>query len=194
MKQSDLQSDLSVQLREDTALNVPPFGADSIRIARDSGSKATSFLLQEVKDGGSTAFLALEALREADPVAYSALPARKRAEVYVNALKSSIFYNAWGLPGYQLTPTAHAVISLGDDAVRALKPLLGDLRPAPLSGSQDATTSSMYGNRVCDYAWVFINEIEDQPYVYSQDPAERDRAIAVLLQKLQGDIRRDEAE
>ncbi len=188
------QSNLAVQLREDTARSVPPFGADSIKIARDLGSEATSFLLQEVKDRGSTAFLALEALREADPVAYNALSVRERAEVYADALKSSIFYNAWGLPGYQLTQTAYALINLGDDAVQALEPLLRDQRPAPLSGSQEATTSSMYGNRICDYAMVFISEIKHWPYVYSQDPTERDRATAALLLRLQGRIRREGAE
>jgi hypothetical protein len=188
------QSNLAVQLREDTVRAVPPFGADSIKIARGLGSEATSLLLQEVKARGNTAFLALEALREADPVAYNALSVRERAEVYVDALKSSLFYNAWGLPGYQLTPTAKALINLGDDAVWVLEPLLRDQRPAPLSGSQDATTSSMYKNRICDYAWVLISEIEHRPYIYSQDPTERDRAIAVLLQRLQGNIKRDGAQ
>lgn len=179
------QSNLADQLQEDTARAVPPFGAESIKIARHLGPEATGFLLQEIRAGGNTAFLALEALRESNSVAYNALSVRDRAEVYANALMNGIFYNSWGLPGYQLTQTAYAFIELGHYAVGALEPLLGDRRPAPLSGSQDATTSSMYGNRICDYAWVFISEIKHWPYVYSQNPAERDRSIEALFQRLQ---------
>jgi hypothetical protein len=179
------ESNLEAQLREDTARAVPPFGAESIKIARHLGPEATAFLLHEIRAGGNTAFLALEALRESNPSAYSALSVQERARIYVDALKNSNFFNAWGLPGYQLTPTAHALIDLGDDAVWALELLLHDCRHAPLSGSQDATTSSMYANRICDYAWVFINEIKHWPYVYSQDPAERDRARETLTRELQ---------
>ena len=149
-------------------------------------------MLQEVQARGNTTFLALEALREADPVAYNALSIRERAEIYVDALKNSICYNAWGLPGYHLTPTAQALINLRDDAISVLEPLLGDKRPAPLSGSQDATTSTMYKNRVCDYAWVLINEIEHRPYIYFQDPAERDRFIAMMIQRLRDSKKRGE--
>jgi hypothetical protein len=176
--------DLGTQLRHDAARAVPPFGAESVKIARDLGPKATSLLLHEIVARGESAFLALEALRVADPAAYGALPAGERAGIYIDALKSSIFFNAWGVPGYQFTPTAHALIALGDDAGAALAPLLADCRPAPLSGSQGATTSRIYGNRVCDYAWVFISEIKRRPCTYTQDPAERDEAIALLRKEL----------
>jgi hypothetical protein len=179
-------SKLATQLKNDASQAVPPFGAESIQMARRLGPQATSLLIHEVKNRGDTALLALEALREADPAGYNSLATRERANIYVDSLKNSLFYNAWGLPGYQLTATAHALIALGEDAVAALQPLLSDRRPAPLSGSQDATTSTMYGNRLCDYAWGLISEIERRPYVYSQNPAERDRAIEALRQELQG--------
>ena len=172
------------QLKQDAAEGVPPFGAPSVNMARQLGPKATSLLLPEINAAGDTAFLALEALREADTASYDALEKRERADIYVGALKGSVFFNAWGLPGYQLTPTAEALIALKDDAIPALRPLLSDEQLAPLEGSQDATTSTMYGNRLCDYAWVFINKIMDRPYVYAQDPAERDRAIQTLRDEL----------
>lgn len=178
-------AELATQLQEDAADDIPPFGAESIKMARQLGSVATNFLLEQVKNRENTAFLALEALREVDPGIYNSLPVRDRAEVYVNALQHSIFYNAWGVPGYQLTATAYALISLEEDAISVLKPLLTDKRLAPLSGSEDATISSVYGNRVCDYAWVFINEIRHQPYTYAENPTERDRAIEALQQELQ---------
>lgn len=177
-------SKLAKQLQEDVARAVPPFGAESLNIARNLGPRATDLLLHEISARGDTAFLALEALREADQAGYNSIAARERANIYVDALKQSSFFNAWGLPGYQLTPTAHALMTLGQDAVAVLEPLLVDRRPALMSGSRDATTSTAYGNRLCDYAWVLISEIRRRPYVYSQDPAERDQAIQALRDEL----------
>jgi hypothetical protein len=178
------ESELQKQLREDAAQEVPPFAADSVRLARQMGAAASGPLLEQIKAQGKTSFLALEALREADPDAYRSLSGSLRAGIYGEALRAAGFYNAWGVPGYQLTDTARAFIALGEDAVAVLKPLLDDEREAPLSGSQSATTSRMYGNRVCDYAWVFISEIRHQPYNYSRDAAERNRAIEKLRQSL----------
>jgi hypothetical protein len=177
---------LATQLREDARNEVPPFGAESGRIARQLGTAATATLVEHIDARGDTAFLALEALREADPGAYDRIPAEERAEIYVNALSHNLFYNAWGLPRYALTATADALISLGDEAVRTLQPLLSDRREAPLSGSEDATTSTRYANRVCDYAWVFISEIKQRPYTYAESPSVRDAEIARLQRELEG--------
>jgi len=184
-------SSLLKQLQEDAAQAVPPFGAESVKIASELGSEATDLLLPEIEARGETALLALEALREADPARYASLVGSERANIYVDALKNNVFYNAWGSPAHQLTSTARALIALGQDAVAALKPLLTDCRPARLEGSQDATTSTMYRNRLCDYAWVFISEIMGRPYVYAQDPAERERAIQALRQELQEETKHE---
>ena len=165
---------------------MPPFGAESVKLARQLGANATKVLLQHIQARGKTALLALEALREADRKAYDSIPVAERTEIYVHSLESSHFYNTWGLPGYQLTPTSQALIALGDEAVSRLRPLLEYQRPAPLSGSQDATTSKMYANRVCDYAWVFIAEIKHKHYKYFQSPNERDRVIEALRRQLHG--------
>jgi hypothetical protein len=154
-------------------------------MARASGSAATDLLLKEIKAGGKTAFLALEALREADKSAYDALPVQKRVDTYIDTLTNNVFYNAWGVPGYHLTDTARALIGLGAAAVPPLKALLDDEREAPLSGSQDATTSKMYGNRVCDYAWLFICEIKGWRCQYGREPAERDEAREMTKRDLQ---------
>jgi hypothetical protein len=182
VKEAMQQSELAKQLDSDAAREVPPFGAESIETARQQGAAATDILLEHVNARGATAFLALEALREANPNAYHSLPARERAEIYVNALRTNTFFNAWGLPGYQLTETARALVALGDEAVAALKPLLADKREAPLSGSQDATTSDAYGNRICDYAWVLLSEIKHLPYTYFKDSNQRDAAMKDLNQ------------
>jgi hypothetical protein len=179
-------SKLATQLKKDTDLQVPPFAAGSLEMARELGPEAIDLLLREIRAGGDTAFLALEALRNADSSTYNELPVRDRADIYAKALRATIFFNTWGLPNFQLSPTSEAVIALGDDAIASLESLLTDCRPAPVRGSHEGTVSSMYENRLCDYAWVLISEIRGQQYVYSKDPAERDREIERLRQELQG--------
>ena len=157
-------------------MGMPPESADSVERARALGAGAVPQLREEL--GGSNALLALEGIRAADPGAYDAIPAQERAAVYARALAGAQIFNAWGLPGFQLSDTARAVIALGPVAVDALRPLLEDERPAPLFGSQDATTATAYGNRVRDYAFVLIAEILGVAYDYPESPAERDREIA----------------
>ncbi|HBB87626.1 MAG TPA: hypothetical protein DC047_08440 [Blastocatellia bacterium] len=179
---------LQEQLHEDVAQAVPPFAADSITLARKMGSAAAPVLLEQINPQGEASFLALEALREAAPEVFHSLPSRLCADIYAEALRTGDFYNTWGVPGHQLTDTANAFIGLGETAVAVLRPLLDDKRDAPLSGSHEATTSKIYGNRLCDYAWVLISEIMGRPYVYSQDPAERDQAIQALRDELNREI------
>ena len=178
-------SDLAAQLERDSDRQMPPFGADSIRLARALGAEATDLLLQKIRGGATSAFLALEALREADPPAFAQIPAKQRAEIYVGELRRNFFFNAWGLPSHRLTPTSRALIALGEAAVPVLAGLLTNRSEAPLEGSEDATTSSAYGNRICDYAWAFINEIRRIPYRYVESVAERDEGIKSLLLSLQ---------
>lgn len=183
---------LQKQLQEDAAQDVPAFAADSIKLARQMGSAAAPILLEQINPQGKTSFLALEALREAAPDVYHSLPSRLRADIYGEALRSSDFYNTWGVPGHQLTDTANAFIDLGETAVAVLKPLLNDKQEAPLSGSHEATTSKVYGNRLCDYAWVLISEIRHLPYGYSLDRAERDEGISALRDSLRGEGHADD--
>lgn len=106
------------------------------------------------------------------------MPVPERAAIYVAALRGSVYFNSWGAPGYRLSDTSRALIALGAPAFTALRPLLDDKRPALLFGSNTATYSSQYENRVCDYAWVLMSEIDQHPYRYLPTPAERDREIA----------------
>src|SRR5262249_46220923 len=145
---------LARQLERDAEAGSPPFSAERIATARRPGCGATNLLLARIRERCRTAFLGLEALRGADENAFRALPAIEKAEIYSEALVSNAFFNAWGVPGYQLTETSRALISLGEEAVDPLRRLLDKQEPAPLSGSQDATTGRMYGNRIRDYAWV----------------------------------------
>ena len=171
---SDAQ--LAALLAQESAMGMPPESADSVKRARRSAAKPSRSCARRSRGPG--ALLALEGIRAADPAAYEALPAPERAEVYARSLASAQIFNAWGLPGFSLSDTARAVIALGEPAVAALRPLLADERPAPLFGSQDATTATAYGNRVRDYAFVLIAEILGVEYTYDESPAERDRQIA----------------
>jgi hypothetical protein len=182
----DELAELGRLLAEEAALGVPPETAETVRRARELGPTAAPFLAQEAERGRSGSLLALEALRVADPKAYAAVPAAERAAIYARALRDSPVFNAWGVPGMQLTSTAQALIALGDDAVDALRPLLQDERPALLEGSQDATTSRYYANRVRDYALVLIDEILGLPYSYDVEPEARDAQIARLEARLTG--------
>lgn len=175
---------LAASLQADVARDIPPFGANSVKLAQQLGPAATGLLLPRVRGHGPDALLALEALRAADAASYAALPADERAAIYATALRRSVYFNSWGQPGVQLTDTAHAFAALGDAAVRALIPLLEDQRPAPSSGSRDATASANNRNRVCDYVWVLINEARGLDYVYASSPADRDREIAAMRARL----------
>lgn len=180
-------STFATQLQDDAARAVPPFGAKSIEMARQLGPAAREFLLEHINAGQTTAFLALEALRVTDPAAYAAIPESNRSEIYGRALRDSVLFNAWGLPGRYLTETSSAFVGLGPAAINVLAPLLSDQRPASLEDSKEATTSVIYRNRVCDYAWVLICEIQGRACTYFRDPAERDQAIQALRQELQED-------
>lgn len=181
----DQVTELGRLLAEEAALGVPPETAETVRRAQEIGAAAAPFLAEEAQSGGTGALLALEALRIADRDAYEQLPAAARAAIYTRALKESAVFNAWGIPGMQLTSTAHALIALGEEAVQALRPLLDDDRPAPLEGSQDATTSRYYGNRVRDYAFVLLAEIVGLAYSYDVEPERRDEQIAALTARLE---------
>ncbi len=186
MPETDDMATLQNQLAADAANDIPPFGAESVRMAAALGRSATSVLVKQIEIRSPASFLALEALRAADVAAYQALSVGTRSAIYASALRSSAFFNAWGMPGVQLTDTANALASLGVDAVAALAPLLEDERPAPLAGSKDATASSAYGNRVRDYAWVLISEILGRRYSYPKSPRARDEEI----DKLRAHLRR----
>jgi hypothetical protein len=177
-------SKLKAKLLEEAQIEVPPFGAESVEMARTYGPEATPLLLDLLHGDEKAAFLALEALRAADEKTYDSLDPQLRAKIYSRALAGNASYNAWGLPAYHLTDTAKAFIGVGQDAIPMLLPLLSDRREAMLEGSQDATTGKMYHNRVRDYAWVLMNEILGRPYTYARDPEDRDRSISNLLREL----------
>jgi hypothetical protein len=130
----------------------------------------------------------LLALRREAPDTYGELPAALRAEVLVAALRDLPFLNdfGWMEPGGHGhdTTAAQALLELGDAARAPLIPLLDDDRPAPLSGSETATMSSVYAYRRADFAARYLNKLLRRDAPFAAEPAERDPAIAALREEL----------
>jgi hypothetical protein len=179
-----VNDDLTRLLEDEARLGMPPESSDTLARAFELGPAATPTLEAAARGGGAAGLLAVEALRASDPAAYDALPASERAAAYADALRTATIFNAWGHPPLGLSPAAQAFVALGPAAVEALKPLLDDTRPAPMFGSQDATTAHAYGNRVCDYAYALIEQIRGGEVDYPRSPEERDERIAALRAEL----------
>jgi hypothetical protein len=125
---------------------------------------------------------ALFALRRGHPAIYSVIEPASRARVMCDALAHLVFYNDWGYldpGGSHDGEAAKALLELGDAAARCLRPLLADRSAAPLYGSEEATMSSLYKYRRCDFAYRYLVKLRGGEPAFDQDPAERDRAIAV---------------
>lgn len=123
---------------------------------------------------------ALFALRRGHGALHAALPPAIRAKVLCDALTHLVFYNDWGYldpSGSHDGEAATALLELGDAAVACLRPLLADRTPAPLYGSEDATMSSMYKYRRCDFAYRYLIKLRGGEPRFAADPAERDRLI-----------------
>lgn len=126
--------------------------------------------------------MSLMALRALDRLAPGeALGAEARAILYACALGREGNFTRWGvITGEGLLPGVygHELIRLGPAAAPYLRALLADRRRAPVFGAGSADReSARRGDRVCDYAWVFLAAILGRPVVYEADPERRDTRI-----------------
>jgi hypothetical protein len=124
---------------------------------------------------------ALFALRRGHPAIYAAIAPASRAHVMCDALAHLVFYNDWGYldpAGSHDGEAAKALLELGDAAASCLRPLLADRNAAPLFGSEEATLSSLYKYRRCDFAYRYLIKLRGGEPAFDRDPAQRDRAIA----------------
>jgi hypothetical protein len=172
--------DLIRLIRDDATGDLPPLASGGVARAQELGSRAAFALLEEIRRGGPSQFLALEALRVADPAAYESLPAQDRAAIYARTLAGSGVFNVWGLPTAP-SDTARALTTLGDAAARALAPLLHDERAARLIGSKPSTISQLEHYRVRDYAWAFICLATGRICPWNRDPRIRDEHIKKVI-------------
>ena len=135
----------------------------------------------------ATAYHLLFALQTHAPDVYRALPADVRAAVLCGALGQLKWLNDWGY----LDPSesydgraAKALLETGASALLCLRPLLEDLRPAPLFGSEEATMSHMYKYRRADFAYRYISLISGHEPGFEPNPDQRDPSIRQLAERL----------
>lgn len=94
--------------------------------------------------------------------------------------------NQWGLTyaGDDVGALGPHLLALGDDAIAALRPLLDNAEPVLYEGSRDATTGNARGYRIKDLAAYYLGRLTGTAVAYHPTPAERDREIARLAQRL----------
>jgi hypothetical protein len=128
------------------------------------------------------------ALRREAPEAYAAVPASARTETLAAALRERAMLNDFGYldeDGSSFDREAgEALLELGTDAIPALRPLLDDLRPAPLAGSEESTLAYMLGLRRADFAHHYLARILGRRPEFDPDPVIRDNHLAAMRTEL----------
>ena len=140
-------------------------------------------MASSIKSPDRTSFLALIALREVNKDLYSTIEPDLGLAVLLDTLRTSEFFNAWGLPHLYWEDAALAVIEYGREAIEPLQPFLKDDRPAQVWGSEEVTESDLYQYRVKDYAWAMLIEIRGERVEIPVDPVARDKLIILELER-----------
>jgi len=143
-------------------------------------SPAHEIPLREIADANGP--LALMALRVLDRLpSKEVFTPEARAHIYAAALGRETNFTRWGVVGPTgFLPGVYGaeLLSLKDAATGPLRPLLVDRRRAPIrAGRAEEAANRLQGDRVCDYAWIFLATIHDRPLAYFTDSARRDEAI-----------------
>jgi hypothetical protein len=170
---------LAAELVKDSERGREPFNSSAYHVmtSRTEPGKELAGLL---KSADRSSLLGLLAVRQIDREAYSGLAAEFRIAVLVDALRKSETFNTWGLPHLYWEDGAKALIEEGAQGEAALRPVLKDLRPAPMWGEEEVVESNAYGYRVADYALGLILAIRGDKRPIPVDPGARDQIIAGL--------------
>jgi hypothetical protein len=132
--------------------------------------------LRELADGNRPG--ALGALRVLARLAPSErFSAEAKAILYATALREETDFSRWGLispSGFLPGVHGRELLELKGASAPYLRPLLADRRRAKIAGSE---VNRIQGDRVCDYAWIFLAEVFDRPLSYAPDPSLRDPQI-----------------
>jgi hypothetical protein len=175
---------LAEQLVADSDRGLEPFNSMAFTEMVGRGEEAAPELAPQLKHADHSSLLGLLALRKMSPKIYRSLDANFRVLVLVETLKTTKYFNTFGLPSVAWEDAAKAIIEEGEAATGELIPLLKDERPAPTWGSEDYMEYQTYQYRVKDYAWALLLAIRDKPVQIPVDPAERDRLIKELQRQL----------
>ena len=175
-------TELLQKLIEQSKARREPFNSPAYRELkerRDIDAKALVAMVKENNSAGG--LLPLLLLRNVDDKSYLEVPGKLRAKILTDALQTSKYFNAWGLPNFYLEDASRALIETGKDASPELRRLLSDTRPAPVFGSQEYMVYQQYKYRVCDYALFFLEQIAGkQEFRLPVSPTERDAAIGQM--------------
>jgi len=170
---------LARELRKESDRGIEPFNSMTYRelvSRKEAGSELKSML----KDSDRSSLLGLLALRGVNLRQYNSLKPLFRISVLVDSLKSSKYFNTWGIPHMYWEDAAEALITEGAEARKPLRSLLDDRRRAPLWGSEEVLASREYGYRVCDYAWAMLTVIDGKELKVPRDPKVRDKLITEM--------------
>src|SRR5207244_12255483 len=91
-----------------------------------------------------------------------------KAILYWSAFQRDSFFNRWGViskSGFLPGVYGHEMMALGAAAAPYLQKSLRDTRRAPVFGGEEERTNRIQGDRVCDYAWVFLATMFDRPLI-----------------------------
>lgn len=157
-----------------------PFNSLAFREIQRRGETIGQELADVIQRRDRPSYLAIIALREVDGAAYQEMNRALIAEILVEALGRSEYFNTWGIPHLYWEDGALAIIEQAEASAQPLRALLDDDRPAPVFGSEEVVESELYGYRVKDYALALLAEIEGQRLELPIDPTERDSMISSL--------------
>lgn len=172
--------ELAAELQKDSVSGLEPFNSMAMREMVSRGEGVAPDLRRELSAEDRSSLLGLLALGEMSRAEYGELDASFRLAVLVDALRTSEFFNTWGLPHLYWEDAAQAIIDEGAAAERPLQELLDDRRPAPMWGQEEVIEYETYQYRVADYALALILAIRGEEAAVPVDPADRDRLIADL--------------
>lgn len=172
---------LAGEMSSDSDKGREQFNSAAYRETVRRGKPAASELSAQLKRNDRGSLVGLLALKQVDADQYRSLGPAFRVAVLIDALKTSKYFNVWGVPHLYWEDAAKAVIDEGEAAAPSLLALLRDTRPAPVFGSEGAQINQQYHYRVCDYAWALLNEGRKQKAAIPADVAERDRLIEQAL-------------
>lgn len=139
-------------------------------------------VLRAIADSnGEHALVALRVLAKRAPS--ETFKPEAKAILYWTVFERDALFNRWGMitkSGFLPGVYGQEVLSLGPAVAPYFQRSLRDRRRADVFGTEDARTSRLQGDRVCDYAWVLLATIFDRPLAYHADPRLRDPQIQEL--------------
>ena len=175
------------RLIADSRRHITAMESTSLRNLKSGAVDAGTYADYVKAHPDESSYHVLLALRRLAADDYERLPADVKAGILCSALSTQTHLNDWGYLGPAESydgEAAQALLRVGGDAKRRLTSLLDDRRPAPLFGGEEATLSSLYHYRRCDFAYRYLSLIIGTVPRFDADTAQRDAAIASLRTRL----------